>query len=138
MKLTNLNEITYGEVLITGTAQVGQTLSASNTLDDPDGLYAVRYNWFRNGQLIDLGNPTNNIVTGLMNPKEVKLSPDGNHAYVTSNTKDAVSWYDRNATTGELSFKGFIRDGLDGAEGLDGARGLVITRWQTYLCDGAN
>ena len=46
VKLTNLNEITYGEVLITGTAQVGQTLSASNTLDDPDGLYAVRYNWY--------------------------------------------------------------------------------------------
>ena len=31
------------------------------------------------------------------------LSADGNHAYVTSALDDAVSWYDRNASTGALT-----------------------------------
>jgi Ca2+-binding RTX toxin-like protein len=36
-------------VIITGTATQGQTLTASNTLADADGLGAITYNWLRDG-----------------------------------------------------------------------------------------
>ena len=32
------------------------------------------------------------------------LSSDGNHAYVTGNIDDAVSWYERSASTGALTY----------------------------------
>ena len=41
-----------GSVTITGTAEVGQTLSAGNNLADADGLGAIPYQWYRDGQPI--------------------------------------------------------------------------------------
>jgi hypothetical protein len=74
-----------GSVTTTGTAEVGQTLSAGNTLADVDGLGAITYQWYRDGQPIkntlkDGDYPT---VDGLIGAYVVTLSADGNHAYVT-------------------------------------------------------
>ena len=44
-----------GLVTITGTAEVGQTLSASNNLADADGLGAITYQWNRDGVPIMYG-----------------------------------------------------------------------------------
>ena len=44
-----------GSVMITGTAEVGQTLSAGNTLADADGLGAITYQWNRDGVPIMYG-----------------------------------------------------------------------------------
>ena len=41
---------------------------------------------------------------------------------------DAVSWYERNASTGALTFGGMLKDGVNGVDGLDGARG-VPSHW---------
>ena len=49
------------------------------------------------------------------------LSSDGNHAYVDGINDDAVSWYERNASTGALTYGGMLKDGVDGVDGLDGA-----------------
>ena len=46
------------------------------------------------------------------------LSADGNHAYVTGNGDYAVSWYERNASTGVLTYGGVLQDGVDGVEGM--------------------
>ena len=51
----------------------------------------------------------------------VTLSLDGNHAYVTGLDDDAVSWYERNTSTGALSYGGMLKDGVNGVDGLDGA-----------------
>ena len=32
---------------------------------------------------------------------------------------DAVSWYERNASTGALTYGGMLKDGVDGVDGLD-------------------
>ena len=37
-----------------------------------------------------------------------------NHAYVTGWGDDAVSWYERNASTGALTYRGMLKDGVDG------------------------
>ena len=51
----------------------------------------------------------------------VTLSSDGNYAYVTGAYDDAVSWFERNATTGALSYLGILKDGVNGVDALDGA-----------------
>ena len=38
-----------GSVTITGTAEVGQTLTADNNLSDADGLGTITYQWYRDG-----------------------------------------------------------------------------------------
>ena len=57
-------------------------------------------------------------VDGLDGSWCVTLSSDGNHAYVTGSYDEAVSWYERNASTGALTFGGLLRDGVDGVNGL--------------------
>ena len=95
-----------GSVTITGTAEVGQTLSAGNTLADADGLGTISYQWYRDGVAIkntikDGDNPT---VDGLNGAQNMTFSADGKHAYVTGAADDAVSWHERNASTEALTF----------------------------------
>ena len=41
------------------------------------------------------------------------LSSDGNHAYVAA-LLSAVSWFERNASTGALTYGGILKDGMNG------------------------
>ena len=43
----------------------------------------------------------------------VTLTNSGQHAYVISSRDDTLSWYDRNSSTGRLSFKGKISANID-------------------------
>jgi uncharacterized delta-60 repeat protein len=54
--VANINDAPTGAVNITGTAQQGQTLLASNTLADIDGLGAISYQWRANG--VDISGAT--------------------------------------------------------------------------------
>ena len=56
------------------------------------------------------------------------LSPDGNHAYVTAWSDNAVSWYERNASTGALTYGGMFKDGVNGVDGLDSAYSFPFHR----------
>ncbi|MGP5019964.1 hypothetical protein ACTXK7_20490, partial [Vreelandella alkaliphila] len=47
--VANVNDAPTGDVIITGDAVEDQTLTASNTLADEDGLGAVTYQWLRDG-----------------------------------------------------------------------------------------
>ncbi len=51
--VANLNDAPTGSVTIAGTATQGQTLTASNTLADADGLGTITYHWLRGG--VDTG-----------------------------------------------------------------------------------
>ena len=50
--VTNVNDAPTGSVTINGTATQGQTLTASNTLADADGLGVLKYQWLANGVAI--------------------------------------------------------------------------------------
>ncbi len=54
--VANVNDAPTGSVSIAGTATQGQTLTASNTLADADGLGAISYQWQSGG--IDIGGAT--------------------------------------------------------------------------------
>ena len=75
-----------GSVTITGTAQVGQTLTVANTLADADGLGTITYQWNRDGAPITYDGTLKdgvNGVDGLNGSWGITLSSDGAHAYVT-------------------------------------------------------
>ena len=57
---------------------------------------------------------------------------DGNHAYVTGLYDNAVSWYDRNASTGALTYGGMLRDGWFGVDGLRSAHSVILSSDGNY------
>jgi uncharacterized delta-60 repeat protein len=59
--VANVNDLPSGAVSITGTAAQGQTLTATNTLADMDGLGAITYQWRADG--VDLTGETGSTLT---------------------------------------------------------------------------
>jgi DNA-binding beta-propeller fold protein YncE len=68
-------------------------------------------------------------LTRLSGPTALALSPDGDHAYVTSESLDAVLAFARNATTGHLSAIGQYDGSVPGFEGalLDAPLDVVVS-----------
>jgi DNA-binding beta-propeller fold protein YncE len=118
-----------GSVTISGIADIGQTLTASNNLADADGLGTITYQWYRDGLPIKnfLQNGDHVRGYGLKTPDSVTLSSDGKYAYIAGYNDDAVSWYERNASTGALTYGGTLKDGVNGVDGLYGARGVILS-----------
>ena len=77
-----------------------------------------------------------NGVDGLDGACSVTLSSDGNHAYVTGWDDDAVSWYERNGSTGALSYLGMLKDGVNGVDGLDGVQCDLFIGRKSRVCHG--
>ena len=76
-----------------------------------------------------------NGVEGLNGANGIALSADGNHAYVTGSGDDAVSWYERNASTGGLTYVAMLQDGTNGVEGLSVPLGITLLGgWKSRLC----
>jgi DNA-binding beta-propeller fold protein YncE len=57
----------------------------------------------------------------------VTVSPDGRNVYAAGNTDDAVAVFSRDSTTGRLSFRQVLKDGVDGVDGLDGAMSVTVS-----------
>lgn len=72
-------------------------------------------------------------------PSFVTVSPDGNNVYVAeSGTKDALSVFSRDATTGALTFVQVLKDGVDGVEGLNGARSVIVSSDSRHVYTAAS
>ena len=106
--------------------------------EDGNYAYATGYgddavSWYeRNestGELSYLGKLKDGVggVDGLDGARGIALSEDGNYAYVTASNEDALSWYERNASTGELIYGGALKDGVNGVDGLDEAWGVTTS-----------
>jgi VCBS repeat-containing protein len=61
--VANVNDAPTGSVTISGTATQGQTLTASNTLADADGLGTIGYQWLRDGGTIAGATNTTYVLT---------------------------------------------------------------------------
>lgn len=53
INVTPTDDRPTGQILISGTTLVGQTLSVSNTISDVDGIGSINYQWFANGKKIE-------------------------------------------------------------------------------------
>ncbi|MDO8812192.1 MAG: hypothetical protein Q7J38_09225, partial [Gallionella sp.] len=61
--IANVNDAPTGSVTITGTAAKGQTLTASNTLADADGLGSIGYQWQADGLAINVATNGTYLLT---------------------------------------------------------------------------
>ena len=55
------------------------------------------------------------------------LSSDGKHIYVVGREDHSVSWFERDASTGALSYRGMLKDGLGGVDGLWQAHWVTLS-----------
>ncbi|MDH4067278.1 MAG: beta-propeller fold lactonase family protein, partial [Acidobacteriota bacterium] len=70
---------------------------------------------------------------GLSGATGLALSGDGEYLFVASRYSDALSVFRRNATSGELSFVEWHRDGVDGVDGLDNAQAVAVSPDGTHV-----
>ncbi len=64
-------------------------------------------------------------LTGIGGADAVAVSPDGQHVYVTGDAGDSLAAFDRNGTTGALTFLEAHVDGVAGVGGLSEASGVA-------------
>jgi len=122
------NEIPTGSVTINGTATPGQTLSASNTLADADGLGTIGYQWKADGSNIGGATASTYVLTEAQVGKAITVTAnytDG-HGIAESVTSDALI----PGGAGNDIFSGGVgKDTLygdDGADWLYGGEGMDI------------
>ena len=137
--ITNINDAPSGVVSITGTATLGETLTASNNLADDDGLGTITYQWQQNATNIvgatgstyvivagDIGNTINVVAT---------YTDDNGTLENVSSTATATVTAVNNTPTGAVVITGLVQEDslltvdtstLNDADGL----GAFSYQWQ--------
>ena len=70
---------------------------------------------------------------GMGGASEMVFSSNGANAYLVSNGDDAITRFNRNTTTGALSYQSTMKDSNNAAYGMDGASNLVISPDSKHL-----
>jgi len=136
LAVANVNDIPVGAVNISGVATQGQTLTATNTLSDLDGLGTIAYQWQADG--VSISGATNaTIVLGQAQVGKViavtaKYTDAGGTAEsVISSASSAVANLN-DAPTGAVTIKGTAKVGqtLRTANTISDADGLGTFSYQ--------
>ena len=144
------NNAATGAPAITGTAQVGQTLTANTSgISDADGLANVTFGhqWLADGADIEGATNSTYVLTGKDEGKTIRVrvtftDDEGNEETVTSALTEEVAAKDNNAATGAPAITGTTRvgqtltadtSGISDADGLDN-----VTFGYQWLSDDAD
>ncbi|MYM56285.1 calcium-binding protein [Thalassovita mangrovi] len=141
--VANVNDDPTGEVTITGTAAQGETLTASNTLGDEDGLGSITYQWLRGGTAITGATGGTYTLTADDVGAEISVRAsytDGQDTQesVTSAATDTVAG-PNNLPTGEVTIGGITSEFLvntttEGSQFFASVTGLssggFVVTWQ--------
>ncbi|MBP7335501.1 beta-propeller fold lactonase family protein [Niveispirillum sp.] len=125
--------VVNGEDQVTGlTGPVTMTISA-----DGKSVYALStFNsiivFHRNedtGALTYASTLENGVggVSGLLSPTAVTVSGDGHSVYVTSGTDNAIAIFNRDTTTGALTYVAKVKDGVDNVTGLADTSAVTVS-----------
>ena len=133
----NVNDAPTGNVIIGGTATEGQTLTASNTLADLDGMGTVTYHWWRDG--VDTGVTgtsyalTQADVGGVMSVRATYTDAQGTLETFDSAATSAVA-HANHAPTGSVNITGTPTQGqtLTASDTLADAEGLGAITYQWW------
>lgn len=68
-----------------------------------------------------------NGVSGLSGASGVAVSPDGAHLYATGFNYNGLAIFQRNLSSGRLSFISSLKQGVDGVTGLSGANDVLLS-----------
>lgn len=66
-------------------------------------------------------------VDGLNGARALTISPDGSQVYVASQHDDALAVFDRDESSGGLTFVTAHKDGVGGVDGMDTANGIAVS-----------
>ncbi len=140
--ITNVNDAPTGNVSISGTATEGQTLTASNTLADADGLGTITYHWLRGG--VDTGTTgttyalTQADVGSTITVRALYTDGQGTPESVDSAATSAIANVN-DAPTGSVSISGTATEGqtLTASNTLADVDGLGTITYQWWR-DGVN
>ncbi len=114
--------------------------NVSDVIVSPDGNHAYAAGWLDNsiamfnrdttsGELEYIGRMRHgrNGVTRMRYPAALAFSPGGEQLYVVANRDNSIVVFDRNATTGKLSFVEYHRHNQDGVQGLQRPRAVAVS-----------
>ena len=89
----------------------------------------------RNQETGRLTRSGGNRLTGrsLYEPVDIAISSDGNGAYVAANGNDEIAIFQRNATTGALTYRESLLNNQNGLNRLENPRSLVISPDNAYI-----
>jgi len=137
----NVNDAPTGAVTISGEATEGETLTASNTLADEDGLGEISYQWLRDGVAIDGATGSDYVLTQADVGAAISVSASytdaqGTAESVTSAATAAVANVN-DAVTGDVTISGEATEGetLTASNSLADEDGLGEISYQ-WLRDG--
>ncbi|MCX7248326.1 MAG: hypothetical protein NTX31_11725 [Burkholderiales bacterium] len=140
--VANVNDSPTGSVTISGTATQGQTLTAGNTLADPDGIGNIAYQWKSNGVASNAATASTFALTEGQVGKTITVTASytdghGTAESVTSTATAAVANVN-DAPTGSVTITGTPTQGqtLTLANTLADLDGLGTFSYQ-WKSDGA-
>ena len=138
----NVNDIPTGSVAISGSIKRGETVTASNTIGDPDGLGAISYKWQSSSDLINWSDVSTGVSLTIADAQVGKYlrvnatftDGRGTIESVSSSASDKVL-FTNHPPTGSLSIIGSVRQGdvvlaLSTLTDSDGI-GALTYKWQS-------
>jgi hypothetical protein len=139
----NVNDAPKGSVSVSGTTAKGETLTATNTLEDADGLGVIGYQWFRAGaEIKDATKSTYTLTADDMykkiSVKAVYTDLQNTKETVASSETSAVVAAINHAPTGAVTVSGELRQNqtVSVTNNLADADGLGEISYQ-WLSNGA-
>ena len=139
----NLNDPPTGEVSLSGSAMLGEKLTAANNLADQDGLGNISYQWSADGAVISGAAGDTFTLTQAQLGKAISVTANyvdghGTSESVTSSASAAVFNFNH-APTGFVTFSGTATQGqtLTAANTLADVDGLGTISYQ-WTADGGN
>ena len=126
--ISNVNDAPTGTVTISGIATQGQTLTASNSLADLDGLGAITYTW-KNNLGTTLGTGTSLLLTSAQVGKTINVTASYTDGYGTAESKTSTAStavLSQTAPGGTLSISGTALQGqtLNAVDAITDADGM--------------
>jgi TusA-related sulfurtransferase len=139
--VTNVNDAPTGSVAISGTPTQGQTLTATNTLADLDGLGVVSYKWLAGGA--EIAGATTSTLTltqaqvGKVVTVKASYTDAGNTLESVISNSTSVITNVNDAPTGTVTIAGVSKQGqiLTASNTLGDIDGLGTVSYKWYADD---
>ncbi|NIB44364.1 DUF4214 domain-containing protein [Pseudomaricurvus alkylphenolicus] len=139
--VSHINNAPVGEVDILGTAEQGQTLTATNSLSDEDGLGTLHYQWLAEGAPIEGATTHEFTLTQAQVGKRISVAVSYTDSRDTEETVTSVETIEvanvNDAPSGAVSIAGEFRQGevLTVSHTLSDTDGLGDVHYQ-WLVNG--
>jgi hypothetical protein len=140
--VVKVNNFPTGSVFINGTIKRGETVTASNTIGDLDGIGTVSYKWQSSSDLINWSDVNTGVSLNIADAQAGKFlrvnatftDGRGTNESVLSSASDKVP-FTNNTPTGSLSISGSVKQGevviaISTLADLDGI-GAITYKWQS-------